>query len=745
MSRARHNGIDAETNGVFAREKRLVDVMLPLPLPTTFSYYVPDGLEVDLGDFVLVPLGQRDVIAVIWANSQRSMLDPKKIKPILKKFACPPLPKGNRDFIAWVADYVMRPAGLILKMAMPIPKAILPPKPELGVVLNPKHGEIRMKMTPARQSVFAVMAQNTLPVRAMLIAEQAKVSIAVVKNLVKLGYLEEKNLSSPHIIPPKYDHHAPTLNTYQQRAAEACSEAVSAQNYVVQLLEGVTGSGKTEVYFEAIAACLRIGRQALILLPEIALSAQWVERFEHRFGVKPALWHSDISHARKRKIWRDLIEGRSSILVGARSALHLPLKKLGLIIVDEEHDPAYKQEEGIIYHARDMAVVRGHIAKCPVILVSATPSLETIENVKKNRYQKLEIPERHGGAQLPEIIALDLTQESHAPKSGQWLSPQLVDAVKTCLMRGEQAVLFLNRRGYAPLTLCRQCGHRMMCQNCSAWLVEHRFSNALECHHCGFSMPMPTHCPNCQAQDSFVACGPGVERLAEEVALRLPEARSEIITSESISGPDAAQAFVNRMIDGTTNLVIGTQIIAKGYHFPNLTLVGVVDADLGLYGGDLRAGERTYQLLHQVAGRAGRAARRGQVILQTRTPSAPVIAALMRGDQQGFLEAEANMRKQDGYPPFGRLAAFIVSGRDQETLDHFVKALARVAPNHQGLTILGPADAPLKILRGRHRRRFLIRCESHLSSQKIIKNWLSEIKLPASLRLEIDIDPYNFM
>ncbi|MGF1611326.1 MAG: primosomal protein N', partial [Kiloniellales bacterium] len=576
----------------------------------------------------------------------------------------------------------------------------------------------------------------------------AGVGSSVVKGLLAAGLLEEVWLTPPPAFaPPDPRAPGPALSDAQQAAATALQERAT-DGYSVTLLDGVTGSGKTEVYFEAIAAALAAGRQVLVLLPEIALSAQWLERFKRRFGAPPAQWHSDLSSRERRLTWRAVAEGTARLVVGARSALFLPYPELGLIVVDEEHEAAFKQEDGVIYHARDMAVVRARLGEIPIVLVSATPSLETLVNVQSERYGSLHLPERHGSAGLPQVALIDLRRDKPPPLPGlgqSWLSPTLRQAVGETLSAGEQVLLFLNRRGYAPLTLCRACGHRLTCPNCTAWLVEHRLTGKLQCHHCGYWSGLPDRCPECGAVDSLAACGPGVERLAEEVAALFPKARRAVMSSDTLLGPADATALVQAMQAGEIDLLIGTQIAAKGNHFPRLTCVGVVDADLGLAGGDLRAAERTYQLLGQVAGRAGRADHPGRVLIQTFEPDHPVMQALVAGDRDRFLAAETKDRQRAGLPPFGRLAALILSGPDPQPLDDACRRLARAAPRQEGVEVLGPAPAPLAILRRQHRRRFLIKTRRDIAPQGVIRAWLAAVSLPRQVKLRIDIDPYSFL
>jgi primosomal protein N' (replication factor Y) len=543
---------------------------------------------------------------------------------------------------------------------------------------------------------------------------------------------------------PDPDFCAPDFTPAQSSASDGLRVTVGKGGYSVTLLDGVTGSGKTEVYFEAVAQTIRHGRQTLILLPEIALTAQFLDRFAARFGVRPAEWHSELSPRRRARTWRAVADGEAAVVVGARSALFLPFANLGLIVVDEEHDPAYKQEEGVRYHARDMAVVRGYIAQIPVVLSSATPSVETEVNARRGRYQRLALPERFGGQHLPAIEAIDLTRER--PPRGRFISPRLAGEVKIALERGEQALLFLNRRGYAPLTLCRACGFRFACPHCDAWLVDHRFRRQLVCHHCGFAMPHPATCPKCQAADSFAACGPGVERLEEEVAELFPQARVLVLSSDLVATVERLREELADIAAGRVDIVIGTQLVAKGHHFPKLNLVGIVDADLGLANGDPRAAERTFQLLHQVVGRAGREEGRGRGLLQTHQPEHPVMRALIAQDREAFYAAEIAARERTHYPPFGRLASIVVSGADRHDTEAYARRLAAAAPKSEEVRVLGPAEAPLAVVRGRHRLRLLAKSRRGFDLSDYLRQWLAAAPKPkGSIKREIDVDPQSFL
>ena len=718
-----------------------VRVLLPLPLKGAYDYGLPEDVTVAPGDFVVVPLGSREVVGIVWGPAEGGV-DPAKLRDVIGVLEARPLPEELRRLIDWVAGYTLSAPGAVLRMAMSVPSALVPHAPQIAYGLAAS-GQADIRMTAARRRVLAVLADGP-PRPSGELACEAGVSAGVIRGLAAAGTLEI--ICLPPSVPfevPDPTRSGPHLSPAQRAAATDLTAKVAADGFTVTLLDGVPGAGKTEVYFEAVAAALKQGRQVLVLLPEIALTAQWFERFKYRFGTSPAEWHSDLTQARRRATWRAAADGSARVMVGARSALFLPYLELGLIVVDEEHDNSFKQEDGVIYHARDMAVVRAHLAGIPIVLASATPSLESTGNVEKGRYQSIHLPNRHGGARMPEVALIDMRCSPPPPQS--WISPTLRHALSETVMRGEQAMLFLNRRGYAPLTLCRRCGYRLNCPNCTTWLVEHRLAGRLFCHHCGYNASLPAHCPECDSTDSFAACGPGVERLAEEVGGLFPNIRFAIMTSDTVSGPSAAQELVSLVQEHELDLLIGTQIIAKSHHFPLLTLVGVVDADLGLEGGDLRAAERTYQLLYQVAGRAGRADRPGRVLLQTYMPEHPVMVDLAAGDRERFLRTELDERRRHGMPPYTRMTAVIVSGRCEGDVDQVARALGRAAPRQPGVTVLGPAPAPLAVLRGRHRRRLLFKAGRDTNVQAVLRSWLARVQVPGRVRVQVDVDPYSFM
>jgi primosomal protein N' (replication factor Y) len=713
-----------------------VSVLVPVAVDRPYTYASDRPLAP--GTIVAVPLGPRLVIGVVWQGVPDEV-PATKLRDIERIYDAPPLPESLVGFVDWVAGYTFSPRGMVLRMVLRSPEALQPERPMVGVRLAGRPPE---RLTSARRRVLELAGDGLAWSKAGL-AGAAGVSTGVIDGLVEHGTLELVPMRArPSDADPDPDHARPKLSAEQRQAASALVAA--RDGFSVSLLDGVTGAGKTEVYFEAVAEVLWQGRQALILLPEISLTGAFLDRFAARFGSRPAEWHSEVGTRGRERVWRAVARGEASAVVGARSALFLPFPRLGLIVVDEEHDAAYKQEEGVTYHARDMAVVRAKLSDFPVVLSSATPSVESRVNADRGRYHRLILPARYGAAFPPTIDALDLRQDP--PERGRWLAPPLAAAIAETVERGEQALLFLNRRGYAPLTLCRTCGHRMACPNCSAWLVDHRFRRILACHHCGHAERRPENCPNCGAEDSLVACGPGVERLQEEVLARYPAARTLVLSSDMPGGVQRLRQELDAVAKGEADIVIGTQLVAKGHNFPGLSLVGVVDADLGLAHGDPRAAEKTFQLLTQVTGRAGRAGQASRGLLQTYTPDHPVIQALVSGDREAFYATEAETRRRGSLPPFGRLAAIIVSAADRHTAEAHARAMAMNAPFEEGVRLLGPAEAPLGLLRGRHRFRLLAQSLSAGRLHEWLRAWLMAAP-PArgSVRVAIDVDPMSFL
>ncbi|KLK92018.1 primosome assembly protein PriA [Microvirga vignae] len=717
---------------------RIADVLIPLALDTAYSYAVPDGLALEEGDVVQVPLATREVAGVVWGLREGQGGNFKKITGTLEG---PNLSPKMRKFIDWVSWYTLAPKGSALAMSLKFPDPDRSEIVRIGVRLT---ANLPKRMTPARQKVIQAAQDGVVRLKSE-IAHAAGVSASVVDGLIDEGVLETLSLlQEPVAGLPNPAFGDTTLSDGQRDAAGEIAAAMHEAHPPVILLEGVTGSGKTEVYFEAVAEAVRQGKQALILMPEIALTAQFLDRFAARFGVKPATWHSGVTGRKRERLYAAIASGEVKVVAGARSALFLPYANLSLIVVDEEHETAYKQDDGVHYHARDMAVVRGKIENAMVVLASATPSIESRVNVERGRYRYVKLPERFGGRSMPQIRAIDLRREQ-IPK-GRWLSPTLVASVEETVGRGEQALLFLNRRGYAPLTLCRACAHRYECPNCSAWLVEHRFRRSLVCHHCGHVERTPQACVECGSIDSLVPCGPGVERIAEEVAELFPDKRSIVLSSDFPGGTERLRTELAAIAAGEVDIVIGTQLVAKGHNFPLMTLVGVLDADIGLTSGDPRAAERTFQMLQQVTGRAGRGEKPGRALVQTWQPEHPVIAALVSGDAERFYEEETRVREMAGLPPFGRLASLIISAEEREVAEAHARAMAMVTEPPPGVMVLGPAEAPLALIRGRYRYRLLVKTEREVDLQGYLRSWLARCpKVKGNTRVSIDVDPQSFL
>ncbi len=721
----------------------IVGVLLTLPFDEPFDYQTDRAVEI--GQIVEVPFGRDKQIGIVFSHGNSSGLAPEKIKNISQYFDYPPLSEKLIKFIQWVAKYNMAPLGAVLKMVLSV-RTVFEPSPMtvLYTLSGKTLAEAKLKNSDARWRVMDLLKHA--PYTRQEIASGAGVSQSVIKTMIdtevlKPVYVENK----AEFLEPVGDYVKVDLTGEQQNAADLLCRKIN-NGFSVTLLDGITGSGKTEVYFEAVAKTLESGKQVLILVPEISLTTQWLERFQKRFGVRPANWHSGLSVKERTDTWKVIIEGRVKVIVGARSALFLPYTNLGLIVIDESHDHSFKQEDAVNYQGRDMAVVRAKFEQFPVILSTATPDLETLVNVEDGKYDCVKLTSRYANASLPEIKIIDMKKDK--PQRGEWgiswLAPSLVKALEGNLVRGEQSVLFLNRRGYAPLLICRDCGHRIQCPSCSAWLTEHKKSQKLMCHHCGYVDDIPAVCPHCGSAEGLTACGPGVERVAEEVCMRFPTAKVEILSSDNATSFTALSKIIAKMDRHEIDILVGTQIIAKGHHFPDLTLVGIVDADLGLMSSDLRASEQTYQLLSQVSGRAGRGDKKGEVYVQTLHPENNVIKALLNNDRAGFLDFEKTSRRLLHYPPYGKLAALIISGTNQQQVAQTAAAFGQTAPATEYVSVLGPAPAPLYLLRDRYRYRLMIKTSRNINIQNVLQTWVKMVRIPSNVKVEIDIDPYSF-
>ena len=726
----------------FFHTGELVCVLTTQPIDRALDYKAPEG-GCFRGAFVEVPLGPRKVLGVVW-GAGRGDFDLSKIRSVIRVLDVAPMRDELRLFLEKSGEYTLTSMASMLRLATRAPGLMDPPAMRKIYVRGTLHEGI--KLTEARKRVLDILDEyGGAPFTLGELSELAGVTSSVVKGLVKLGVVLEQNTPRDAAFP-MLDASASgkNLTDAQSQAAQALREIVAQDHYATALLRGVTGSGKTEVYLEAVAQTLGQGHQVLVLLPEIALTAEFLTRVQARFGALPAEWHSGVTMTDRRRIWKMVGQGGAQLVIGARSALFLPFQNLGLIVVDEEHDKSYKQTDGVMYNARDMAVLRASLSGGKVILASATPSLESWVNAQTGKYSLVELDDRFGAAVMPDMHAIDMRAETLP--STRWVSDQLVSLINTRLQRGEQSMLFINRRGYAPVTLCRACGQQIGCDACDARMVEHRFLNRLMCHQCGETKPVPTQCPHCAAEDRLAPVGPGVERLAEEAKVLFPDARISVLSSDMFGTARALKDEIRSIANGGADIIIGTQLVAKGHNFPLLTLVGVIDADLGLQGSDLRAAEHTFQLMRQVAGRAGRAAKAGAAYLQTYQPEHPVIRAILAGDEDGFWQAEASARQAAGVPPFGRLAGIIISASNVEQAFDLGNHLARNdGPLRQiNAQVFGPAPAPIARVRGRYRVRMLIKADKTAPLQRAISQWVSNVTLKGDLRLVIDIDPQSF-
>lgn len=743
-----------ENRQISQTDLSIVQVAVPLPIrnkqPIIYDYLVPAEMILTKRMIVQVPLGKRPVWGIVIDETPSGDVNHAKLKPILQKAALPALSEAHLRFLHMVADWTMAPFGMVMRMMLSCPKAHLLPKEVTFYGLPDDPADIQeVSLTPKRQRVISFLQSNP-EMTAPVLAQETSVSQAVIKTMAEKGLLATSSSHPEEDLSYKEDASSAlvTLTTAQQQVADGIAGYLD-DGFSAHLLDGVTGSGKTEVYFELVAKIMAQQKQILILLPEIALTTAWQARFESRFGMKPHIWHSSVSESKRRSLWRACAHGTPMVVVGARSALFLPFVNLGLVIVDEEHEQAFKQEDVVIYQARDMAVMRAHIENLPIILATATPSLESWVNAGQGpevlaaRYQHWRLADRVGDAQLPEITMIDLKKDR--PPAGRWLSDPLIKAIETTLHKEQQSLLFLNRRGYAPLAICETCGTKAKCHHCDSWLVTHRLSGTRQCHHCGYRQTLRDQCDECGTKGQMRAYGPGVERLAEEVGTLFPEARYCIFSSDTAARPEVAKEMIRAIEDGEVDIIIGTQMAAKGHHFPHLTLVGVVDADFGLQGGDLRAAERTYQILSQAAGRAGRESNKGTAYLQSYEPENAVFKALCAGNRDAFLDLEIQMRHAALMPPFGRLAAVILSGVNETDVESAAASLARTRPQYKDVHIFGPTPAPIARLRGRYRIRFLIQAPRQVNLQKILRDWVETQKISSQIYLQIDIDPYSFL
>ena len=729
----------------------IVKVLIPNVANAGYDYRLT--APADLGTFVRVNVMRRPYIGVVYGIGD-SGLAPEKIRDTTDVFPWH-LSVSDLQWIQKMSDWTLMTPGAVLRLIVNVPDAFSPPRTEQ---LYGYDFESNVRMTDARQSVADAFASNdNEPMSASDIQNIAHVSAAVVKTMINRGVLIPRDTRTRDANDFNYkyqDMGTVQLNTEQSAAAAEIAAAIDHGGYSAFVLDGITGSGKTQVYFDAAWRAYSHGKSVLLMMPEIALTAQFISRYEHRFGAPPVVWHSNLTAARRRAIWRGVLTGKIRMVVGTRSALFLPWQDLGLIVVDEEHDTSYKQEDMGNYHARDMAVLRAKISGFPIVLTSATPSAETLQNVADGKYRCLKLTARFGGATVPTIETIDMRanrplpynlpsdDDAAAPQNG-YLSPNLCNAIQETLNAGRQTMLFINRRGFAPIVQCKKCGWVAQCPDCSVGMTYHKHMGKLLCHMCGRMAPMPTKCPNCG--DNVSCRGAGLEKIQEEVSIKFPSARTALVSSDTIISRQALERIVHKMENGETDIVIGTQILAKGHHFPNLTLVGVVDADMGLFGTDFRAAEHTFQQLFQVAGRAGRGDAPGRVLLQTYQPENPVLTAICNGNRDAFMASDMAARRAAKMPPYGQLIAVIIESQRETVLKKFCADLSAAAPTAAGVKIMGPIAAQIYQVRNWYRMRFLVAGDARAKLQPLVRHWIDKVRTPSNVRVKLDVNPQNFM
>lgn len=745
-----NNGIEKKKkNKYFIRmfaSGTIVKVLIPNIVNTGYDYRLT--VPADLGAFVMVRVMNRPYVGVIYGYGDSGLV-PEKIKDIECVYE-----RGlSANDLAWIqkmSAWTLMTPGAVLRLIINVPDAFLPPRLEQLYSYNP---DSKMRMTDNRVAVSDAFASNDgEPMSASDIQNIARVSSAVVRSMIKNETLLPAITREKTYDDFSYEYNdsgTVVLNSEQQSAADAIGESIASGGFSVHLLDGITGSGKTQVYFDSAWRAYSAGKSVLLMMPEIALTAQFMTRFERRFGAPPVVWHSNLTAARRREIWRGVMNGKIRMVVGTRSALFLPWMDLGLIVIDEEHDGSYKQEDMGNYHARDMAILRAKISGFPIVLASATPAAETLENVSNGKYKHLRLTSRFGGAQLPQIETIDLrdnrpeTYIANDSEQTGYLSGPMCDAIRETLSLGQQTMLFINRRGFAPIVQCKKCGWTATCPDCSVGMTYHKRLGKLLCHMCGRTSPLPKNCPLCDTAVSMR--GVGLEKIQEEVITKFPSARTALVSSDTILSRQSLERLVHKMETGEIDVVIGTQILAKGHHFPNLTLVGVVDADMGLFGTDFRAAEHTFQQLFQVAGRAGRGEIPGRVLMQTYQPEHPVLTAICAGNRDEFMSTDMASRRMAQMPPYGQLIAIIVEGEKESVLQRFCAELSAAAPALTGAKIMGPITAQIYQVRSWYRMRFLIAGGPHANLQPVVSHWLAKVKQPANIRVKIDVNPINFM
>ncbi len=715
------------------------NIYLPLKLQKAYTYGFYDNQNIQIGDIVLVSLGNKNMYGIVSEIVDTIDFDASKLKFIIEKVQdIPSLSENLLLFLQKLSNYYVCNFGNVLKLAINVAGFDFN-KVEHLVGLNPLFNK-KITINKGRANIIEALANKDYLEKKYL-ANIAGVSIGVINTLIKENFLELKTQSLYSNFQQNLYYQPLELSCDQQKISQDILNFYQDKKFAfcVSLLQGVPGAGKTEVYFEVLTQVLKQNKQVLIMLPEIALSTQIMQRFEERFNVKPYVWHSGITKQVKKDAWVNAGTGNLKVIIGARSSLFLPFKNLGLIIVDEEHDSSYKQEEGVIYNARDMAVMRAKLHNIPIMLASATPSLESLHNAQKNKYQLFKLQGRFNKHQMPQFKVVDMREEALA--KGHYVSKVFEKQIQENLNAKEQSLIFINKRGYCNTSLCKSCGEKVLCVNCDIPLVEHRQKNSLLCHYCGYSIAITKVCSSCEGE--VISFGFGIEKIFEEVQDKFKDAKIALLSSDTLTTHNKAVEMLEDINNNKYDILIGTQIISKGYHFPNLTFVGILDGDY-MYNLDLKSSEKSWQLLYQVSGRSGRGEKAGKVAIQTYNPNSSLIESLVSQNYENFIQNELNNRQNLNFPPFGKLAGVIVSSKNKVDLENYCKYLQQISPHSSNqYSILGPIDAPIAFLRGFYRKRFLVKTNINVNIQKLLKHWIDNNNL-YNIKLQIDVDPINF-
>ena len=731
------------------KHKKFIQVAVPAPLYSCFDYLSPDGVD-DLalhpGCRVRVPFGQRFQVGVILGHSDSTDVPASKLKAVQSTFdAAPLLPSDLLRLLKWAASYYQHPIGEVIHTALP---ALLRKgnAPSIKGPMLWRTGtdtidvETAFKRAPRQQQLYTHLQRYQQGQTDEELNSTFENWRAAMKTLVSKGLV---SVSEQPCLPDAVAtaEPGPELNTQQQLVVDAINSKTAA--YQAHLIHGITGSGKTEVYISLAESVLAIGKQVLVLVPEISLTPQLTDRFRKRLGVRTAALHSGLNDSQRLCAWTTAAQNEAQLVIGTRSAVFTPMPQLGLIIIDEEHDGSYKQQDGFRYNARDLALVRAQHSDIPVVLGSATPSLESLFNSYSGRYQLHTLTQRAGAGQKPRIELVDLCKQQL--QAG--LSPILLASIHQHLQTDGQVLLFLNRRGYAPLLMCHDCGWTTSCRRCDAHMTYHKNRKLLRCHHCGAEAAVPDACGDC-GNDTLLSIGAGTERIEQFLGSQYPDTRIARIDRDTTRRKGSLHKKLEQARSGSARILIGTQMLAKGHDFPNVTLVGVLDTDQGLYSSDFRASEHLAQLITQVAGRSGRADKPGEVLIQTHHPDHPLLQTLLHQGYDGFAHAALAERKQAGLPPYRHLALLRCEAIKPEAATAFMASARELFDTYASddIDVFGPLPAPMEKRAGRYRMQLILQSRQRKALHQALQPWtqsLGQLKAGSRVRWSIDVDPYD--